>query len=358
LKKRGHEVVVLTTDALDKKSRVEEKKKVIGGILTYYLPNFSNWLAYKWQFFCPLSMLFNLPLKVSDYDLVHIHGYRHFLGLYVAYLCRKSNCPYMFTGHGTEFNEGKRIDKSFFDLLFSKYFFSAVKRCVAISENEINEFIRLGVARNKITVIPNGINIKKEKITKNLYWGRNYKEKKTIGFLGRISRDKGLGYLIESFGWLVKDRQDVILAIAGFDHGFLKEAEKLVKKLKLQNKVKFIGPLRGIKKTSFLSSVDVLVLPSRIRADIFGLVVFEAMLVGTPVIVSDRCGASRILLREKIGKVVKYGDQIELANKMRQVLEKRDKRVINRARNYVLRELNWNEIGRKILTLYDELIKG
>src|SRR5438093_11746151 len=61
LVRRGHEVIVVTTDSagakrIDKDSVAMMRESRIEGIQILYYPNFSNYLAYKHRLFLPLRL--------------------------------------------------------------------------------------------------------------------------------------------------------------------------------------------------------------------------------------------------------------------------------------------------------------
>ena len=61
--------------------------------------------------------------------------------------------------------------------------------------------------------------------------------KKIILSLGRINWKKGFDTLIPAFAEVLKEEPNAVLVIAGKDDGYKKEAENLVKKHNLQEKV-------------------------------------------------------------------------------------------------------------------------
>ena len=81
------------------------------------------------------------------------------------------------------------------------------------------------------------------------------------------------------------------------------------------DRVTWLGTLPNVEMSPFLACQDVLVLPSSF--DGWGAVVNEALAVGTPVIASDACGASDLLVNGRIGDVFRSGDVRSLADALR-----------------------------------------
>ena len=82
-----------------------------------------------------------------------------------------------------------------------------------------------------------------------------------------------------------------------------------------------VGLLRGAERVEALADADVVVYPS--EHEIFGLVPVEALLAGTPVIVSDDSGSGEVVAATGGGQVIPVGDAHALARAIEQTLERR-----------------------------------
>jgi glycosyltransferase involved in cell wall biosynthesis len=102
---------------------------------------------------------------------------------------------------------------------------------------------------------------------------------------------------------------------------------------------------------------DVLVYPGLI--EIFGLVPFEAIMCGTPVIVNDDCGCGEIIKEGKCGSVIKYGDIVELSIKISKVLANPDgaKENVKIGQQYIKENLSYDIIVERFLKLYSLCLK-
>lgn len=117
-------------------------------------------------------------------------------------------------------------------------------------------------------------------------------DKKIILYLGRLEESKGVQYLVEAFAQL--NYPDAVLVIAG-DGGLIQEIKELVKKLKIWDKVRFVGYVPIESAPLYYSLAWVYVLPSISAStgkEPWGLVVNEAMNQGVPVIATDSVGAA------------------------------------------------------------------
>jgi glycosyltransferase involved in cell wall biosynthesis len=138
-----------------------------------------------------------------------------------------------------------------------------------------------------------------------------------IGFVGRLSREKGLVTLLRA-GVALKRRwpQQFSIRLCGPAERPIREAEKAEWDQLIGNlgdHVQFVGPLLGDDLDQFLRSIDVLVLPSTDRIEAFGLVQVEAMLRGVPCVASDRPGMRQPILRTGFGLTFEPGRSDDLA---------------------------------------------
>ena len=134
-----------------------------------------------------------------------------------------------------------------------------------------------------------------------------------IGYLGRISEEKGLEYLIEASRELSKKNILHKIYIAGNnkDKRFINYTRYL-KKISKNKQVVFLGSLTEDDKKLFYQSVDLFVLPSINSFEAFGLVQIEAMSHGTPVLASNLPGVRMPILQTKNGYLIKPFDSKDI----------------------------------------------
>jgi glycosyltransferase involved in cell wall biosynthesis len=125
------------------------------------------------------------------------------------------------------------------------------------------------------------------------------RNKRTLLFLGRIHRKKGIDLLLKAFEEL--STADDHLVVAGpSEDGFF--AEELVRvSSAFADRLTWAGMIRGDLKWGALRVVDALILPS--HQENFGMVVAEALAVGTPVLITDKVNLWREVEDDRAGKV-------------------------------------------------------
>lgn len=222
-----------------------------------------------------------------------------------------------------------------------------------------NELQRLfGLPFEKINVVPNGVNL-------NLYDGidRDYDfrrkfamdNEKIILFVGRLVYEKGIQNLIAAMPKILENYHDSKLVIAG-KGPMLDELRNQVNALGLGNKVYFTGYLASKDVPKMYKCADVAVFPSTYEP--FGIVALEAMLSGTPIVVSDIGGLNEIIDHGTNGMKSYAGNPNSLADSIISLLydAKLCDTVTKNAKVKVRSEYNWTKIAQDTHFTYQKAI--
>jgi glycosyltransferase involved in cell wall biosynthesis len=297
LAERGHQVTVLTTDFHFDIFYAQQLKNV-------------EVIPIKCSFNLGL-FLFSPKMKVwlsehlSKFDIIHMQNYRSYQNVLISNFAQKLKVPYILQARGSflPFFE-KQFQKKCFDAIWGHKILKNAACYIALTETESDQYIKMGVPKNKVAIIPNGIDISQyADLPPHGQFRLKYKipeNERMILSLGRIHKIKGIDLLVVAFSQLCCQMNNVKLVIAGPDRGFLSQIQQQIRELQLENKVLFTGPLYGKDKLEAYLDADVFVLPS--RYDAFPNTVLEAWACGTPVIVTKGCLISDIV--EKAGYVV------------------------------------------------------
>ncbi|QYZ78451.1 glycosyltransferase [Methanofollis formosanus] len=360
LTKRGHEVTVFTTDTLNSQSRINESVTHMEGINICRFRNLSNNLAAKNLAIAP-GMALSLRKIVKEFDVVHIHEYRSFQAIATCHYAKKYNIPYVLQPHGSlpRIIE-KKGQKKFYDEIWGNRMLKDASQIVAVSRTEAEQFKQVGIPDEKITVILNGFDVRS---FTDLPPAGQFREqydihqKHVILYVGRIHKRKGIDFLIRAFHSFLQTwtGDDVALVIVGPEDGYRSVLENLVEQLGIPCTVKFIGYISSLEAA--YRDADVLVYPS--IYEIFGLVPFEALLCGTPVIVTDDCGCGEIIEEAGGGYLVRYGDVAGLSETLRSALEHSDvnRKMVEVGRWYIEEYLVWKKIVKQVEAMYGGCIQ-
>ncbi|HDY67925.1 MAG TPA: glycosyltransferase family 1 protein [Candidatus Scalindua sp.] len=139
-----------------------------------------------------------------------------------------------------------------------------------------------------------------------------------IGYLGRLSKEKGLLSLIRAIAKLKKEDANFTLLLVG--EGILRhEIEALADELGVREKIRFTGAVPHHDAPRYLNCMDLLVLPSVTMPywkEQFGRVLIEAMACEIPVLGSNSGEIPNVIEKTGGGLIFKEGDVEELKEKI------------------------------------------
>jgi len=189
--------------------------------------------------------------------------------------------------------------------------------CVSKSNLELG--VEEGIfAKNKATVVWNGstggIDLDRFSIENRTEWRNEIRNKLgyskndfIYGFVGRITKDKGIDELLEAF---LNSAHNAKLLMVGEFENEQELNHDLLSNAKSNNQIKFVGAVNDVEK--YFAAIDMLVLPSYREG--FGNVVIESAAMGTPAIVSDIPGPRDAVIPNKTAILVPPNNTMALEN--------------------------------------------
>ena len=173
-----------------------------------------------------------------------------------------------------------------------------------------------------------------------------------VGYIGRLSEEKGILNLIEAMPLVLKKKADAQFIICGQGR-LAHEVEKIIKARGLEANVKLTGWIPHEDVPRYLNELKILVLPSFTE----GLpnILLEAMACRTPVLATTVGAIPDIIKDGKNGFLLKTNDPRHIAERIIELLNKPDllEKVSINAYNYVRENFSYEktlEAWRKILS--------
>lgn len=359
--KQGHEVHVITYQEGDAKEFEKDGDVFVHRVANYPI-NANNLIDWVMQLnFCMLEKASAVIKQYGKFDVVHTHDW---LVAYAARTLKKSyNLPLVATIHATESGRNKGIHNKAQGYVndvewLLTYEASQVICNSYFMKNEIKNLF--GKPEENIIVVPNGININKfDNQERDWEFRRNYASdnEKIVFFAGRIVNEKGIQILLQAAPKILANYHNVKFVIAGRGP-CLDELKGLADYLGISGKVYFTGYLNDVQITKMYKAIDIATFPSLYEP--FGIVALEGMLAGAATVVSDVGGLNEIVSHGIDGLKSYAGNPNSLADSILEALynEELCRSMAKNAREKVIREFNWNTIGKKTLEVYKTAIKA
>ncbi len=352
LVRRGVRVTVLTTDAYDEARRAGvPADRDHEGVRVLTVRNLSNGLAWRHQLFLPLGARRALEALGELPDLVHLHGHRHLLNNAAAGWARTHRLPWVLTANGTLARHERKVAlKAAWDLLVSGSIPREAARCVAVSAADVAQHLAAGVPAERVARIPNGLDLAEFEALPprgTFRAAHGLGQRPIVAYLGQISPRKGVDHLLRA--WEGGGPEGAALVIAGAPRqGELPEAGP---------DVLYTGVIGGVERLALLADADVLVYPS--TAEVFGLVPFEGLLCGAPVVVGDDCGCGELIAEAGAGLLVRHADVGGLVARIRTLLRDRvaAEAMVARGRRYIRERLGFEVVAARHEDLYAEVLR-
>lgn len=359
LAKRGHQVTVYCTNLLDKRDKISGEtfiKEDEGVRIVYFnAVNIPRWPGTLGPIWTPDLQKY-LNNEISQFDIIHLHGYRMMFTIPITRAARRSGIPFVVQPHGTipVIINSKAI-KRLYDLVLGGQEIKGMQALIALEEDERKQALSIGIPPERIVVIPNGIDTSEYEHVEKGMFKRAHRlpiDKPLIIFVGRINKKKGTDMLVKAFRHL--DEASASLAIIGPDDGQLEEVEQLIHQFGLEGKVILPGLLTGRDLSAAYNDANIFVLPC--RTDTFPSVLMEACLYNLPIVVTDSCEMAPII-KDKIADVVSF-DEFEFANAMKNLLEDRNKYEKYRTNcpDVLKNNLSINNSTDKMIGLYENIV--
>jgi len=151
------------------------------------------------------------------------------------------------------------------------------------------------------------------------------------------------------------ENKDVGLVIIGDyknNQKYYKKLKKLVNDLELDGVVEFAGKVSESEFKSFFEKNDIFIFPSHLQS--WGLVVFEAMACGLPVVVSKTAGASEVLTNYRNSIIVEPRNPKQIALSVKELIDKPDlyQKISKEGRSFVEKNISWDNYAKGMLRIF------
>lgn len=309
-------------------------------------------------------------IKEVKPDVLHAHS-PALNGLAAVRAGRRNNIPVVYecrafwedaaVDHGTS-NEGGlryRLTKA-----LETYVFRHADAVTTICEGLRSDITSRGIAANKVTVIPNAVDIERftfgAEADVGLRENLGLADKTVLGFIGSFYAYEGLSLLLDALPQLLKRIPNLCLLLVGGGTQETLLREK-VTAMGLTDAVVFTGRVAHEQVQAYYNQVDIFVyprLPMRLTELVTPLKPLEAMAQGRIVVASDVGGHKELIEDKHTGFLFKAGDADSLAETLINLINERDQwnDIRHAGRNFVETERNWHKSVSNYSSVYEKLL--
>ena len=220
-----------------------------------------------------------------------------------------------------------------------------------------NNLIKYGVPADKITVIPNGAELRKESYEKPI-------KDPYVLYIGALQPWQGVDVLLKSFS-LLSDFSNLKLVICSSTKcKRAKNLLRMVRRLELEDKVIWNWRLSQSDLQPWLAHASVAVAPllecaRNLKQGCSPLKILEYMAHGRAVVASDLPAVTEIINSDNVGKLIRAGRPSDLARAIRILLEipEVSRQMGECAKKRIEEEFTWDAQMKKLEKIYEKILE-
>ncbi len=237
----------------------------------------------------------------------------------------------------------------------------AADSVICISETLRQEAISRGVLEDKISVVPNAVDIETHREESELFnlMKEELQGLPVVGYIGSLRELEGVDLTAKAVSILKEQGVDVNFFVLSSESGQA-ELRDYCQSLGIADKSHIVGPVPHQQVAPFYDLIDVFVVSrpdTRVARLVTPLKPFEAMRSGRAVVMSDLPALAEIIEDGKTGCLYPAGDAQALSNAIHELLDDDSKRVEigNNARSWITKNRTWNSVTEKMIEVYDNV---
>ena len=356
LSKNGHEITILYPT----NGKIVNAK---GGIKTisfsaYFLPKIHYAIPNLRKEYQIISKL----VKAEKCEVIQACDYDYLTALPPIFVKRGTNIPIVlstdaFPGVSWFFgNSFVDTTAKIYTRTLGKFIIDSYDVLVLLSNKITEDAMSLGVTKEKIRVIPIGVDfehfnprVDESDLKTKLHMKDN---EKVLLFVGRLSLVKRIDILIDLTKKLLKEGFEIKTLIVG-DGEYKNYYETLAKPIK---NIIFVGSVPHTEIHKYFAVADVFILTS--MSEGLPNVLLEVSACGKPIVATNTGGISDIIIHGKTGFLVKPNNVDSFVYYVKLLLkdETLSRKLGENGYEHVRKQFNWNVITKKYESIYEEVV--
>lgn len=288
--------------------------------------------------------------EATGADVVHAHGYK--ADVYSYFALRNTKIPFVSTCHNW-LKDGLLV--SCYGMV-DRFVLRSYAAVIAVSDEVKTQLLKAGVREDKVHLIRNGIDLSPfEQAMPSLRVASSSAKGLTVGWIGRLSREKGADIFLRAAAIVLKERPYARFVVVG-DGPDLSMLNALMQKLEIEENVSFVG--RRGDMPGVYASLDVMVSSSRQEG--LPMAILEGMASSLPLVATAVGDVPTIVLDGQTGIIVPSEDVELLAAGIMKLLQdsKLRARYSEAARKLIEEEFSAERMAGNYLRVYADVVKG
>jgi len=304
--------------------------------------------------------------KNEPVDLIHAHS-PALCGLGALQAARSKGIPFVYElrafWEDAAVDQNKTSTRSLRYRLSQKledYVVHRADAVVGISQAILDELKKRKTDPTKLFHVPNGVDTEKfspvsrdEKLAAKLGLG----SEPVLGFIGSLYRWEGVAWLVRAVAELRRRGTACKLLIVG-DGEEMPAVRETVRDLNAGEFIQILGRVPHDEIERYYSVADVLVYPRhsiRLTELVTPLKPLEAMALGKAILGSDVGGIRELVQPEKTGVLYRADSVEDFCAQAKRLLSETSlqRRLGEQAREFILREKDWNVLAQRYINIYD-----
>ncbi len=310
-------------------------------------------------------------LENDTVDLIHAHS-PALCGVGALQAARSKRLPFVYElrafWEDAAVDQNKTSTRSLRYRLSQKledYVVHRADAVVGISQAILDELKKRKTEPAKLFHVPNGVDTEKfapgsrnESLAAKLGLG----SEPVLGFIGSLYRWEGVAWLVRAVTELRRCGTACKLLIVG-DGEEMPAVREAVRELNAGDFIQVLGRVPHDEIERYYSVVDVLVYPRhsiRLTELVTPLKPLEAMALGKAILGSDVGGIRELVESEKTGVLYRADNVEDFCVQAKRVLAQATlrRKLGEEAREFILREKDWNVLARRYIDIYDFAIRN
>ena len=332
----------------------------IFGLKINFVKNFPLWFNPIWIIWGVLSLIKSRP------QIIHVHDLPlMMLGLIFARLVNAKLVYDLHENYPATFDVWKKggifrplVRNKHLAQIYDRFCLLKTDRAVVVEPEHIGWIKQYYGIDRPMSVVSNTVDLLSyPEIKINLEIVDKFKKYLVVSYVGQISVERDLEVALKALVILKETVKHILFIIVG-EGPDRERLQNITNKLGLENKVVFTGWIPFKETATYIHLSEICLIPQGSNDLIDNGTphkLFQYMVLGKPVIVSDAKAMSRIVKEENCGLVFKSKDEKSLANAVLTLL-KNENNFGKKGIEAVNNKYNWQRASEELIRLYESVI--